>query len=366
LGWYLIIKSPTQCDIRYKPLIFKIQIMKKLLKIQYGILAFMLLSMIACKKDVKIPKDVNTDIRVLKVQYIGHDYSSDFVFNPPFPMYTKECTYYYDSEGRLSHIKNDDILRAKVEYDKEQITVTNEVEQDSQKAFYWENSIISYRNNKIENILIATPYWEFPSFPSGPSIDNVSISRASDGRLNSVMLERSPNAPVPSTILFFELATDILSYNDNGLPNKLETPLFYWSDPDYYTADFTFQYNEAEDVPMKLKRLVNEELLFSNRYGITNFDLLYIDSTRNFSQLGEGNWLISFGLPQYYILEEKSTYLVSKRTTTFYKGGVNEGLDPDGSKEFFKTKVEDFPYIHDAKAKTLEIAGLKIWYEFVE
>lgn len=150
------------------------------------------------------------------------------------------------------------------------------------------------------------------------------------------------------------------------MPDKLEAPLFYWADSDYYTADFTFQYNKADDVPMKLKRLVNEELLFSNRYGVTILDFFFIDSTRNFSQLGEGNWLISFGLPQFYILEEKSTHLVSKRTTNYYKGGINENEDPDCSKAFFKTTVQDFPYVHDATAKTLEIAGLKIWYEYVE
>lgn len=87
---------------------------------------------------------------------------------------------------------------------------------------------------------------------------------------------------------------------------------------------------------------------------------------RKFQPAWRGNWLIFFGLSQVYILEEKSTHLVSKRTTNYYKGGTNENEDPDGSKEFFKTKVEDSPYIHDAKAKTLEIAGLKIWYEFVE
>lgn len=344
--------------------------MKNLLKIQCCILALMLFLMSACKKDViekpDIPKE-DRDIRVLKVQYLGHDFDPNTILGGQLPlMYTKECAYHYDTDGRLSRIENDGILRVQAEYSHEQIKVMNEVEQDSRQAFYWDNSIISYQKNKIENILTVTPFWEFPNVPSGSSTDKVSISRTSDGRLKSVMLESSSDAPVPSSVLYLGLATEILSYNDNGLPDKLETPLFYWADPDYYTADFTFQYNKADDVPMKLKRLVNEELLFSNRYGIANFDLFFIDSTRNFSQLGEGNWLVSFGLPQYYILEDKSTHLVSKRTTTFYKGGVNENFDPDGSKVYLKTIEQDFPFIHDKNAKTLEIAGLKIWYEFVE
>ncbi|HUH74313.1 MAG TPA: hypothetical protein VLZ75_07880 [Chitinophagales bacterium] len=340
--------------------------MKKI-KIQYIFLTLILLLMGACKKDTvekpDIPKGEDRDIRVLKVQYLGHDY---FVLGDPPPlMYARECTYHYDTEGRLSYIENDGIRRATIEYNPEQIKATNDAEQNRIFSLYWDNSTIKFQGNRIENIMVTTRHLSIEP-QNFTTQDGIDINRASDGRLKSVMLEVSPDAPVPSSVLYLGLATEILSYNDNGLPDKLETPLFYWADPDYYTADFTFQYNKADDVPMKLKRLVNEELLLSNRYGITNFDLLFLDSTRNFSQLGEGNWLISFGLPQFYILEEKSTHLVSKRTTNYYKGGINENEDPDGSKEFFKTTEEDFPYIHDAKAKTLEIAGLKIWYKFVE
>ncbi|MCO5230346.1 MAG: hypothetical protein M9958_04225 [Chitinophagales bacterium] len=339
--------------------------MKKI-KIQYIFFVLMLLMMGACKKDVKsdISKNDDRDIRVLKVQYLGHDYDAS-AFGENQLMYTKECTYHYDSDGHLSYIMNDDILRAQVEYNNDQIKVTNGIEQNQIFSSYWDNSIIKSRDNKIDNIMVTTLHLSIEP-QNIITQDGIDISRKSDGKLKSVLLEGTPDVPVTSSPLYYGLATEILSYNDNGLPDKLETPFFYWSDPDYYTADFTFQYNRAEDVPMKLKRLVNEELLFSNRYGITNFDLHFIDSTRNFSQLGEGNWLISFGFPQLYILEEKSEYLVSKRTSTKYKGGINENSDPDGSKEYFKTIVHDFPYIHNPKEKTLEIAGLKIWYEYVD
>lgn len=338
----------------------------KTFKIQYGIFAFIILLLTsACKKDTPkkpdIPQD-ERDIRILKVEYLGHD---NLILGDPTPlMYTKASTYHYDTDGHLTRIENDGVRRATVEYSHEQIKATNDAEQNQLFTSYWDNSIIRFQDNKIENIMATTRHLSIEP-RDFTTQDGIDISRTSDGKLKSVLSERSLDAPVPSSS-FPGLSTEILSYNDNGLPNKLETPLFYWSGSDYYTADFTFQYNKADDVPMKLKRLVNEELLFSNRYGITNFDLLFLDSTRNFSQLGEGNWLISFGLPQFYILEEKSTHLVSKRTTNYYKGGVNEVLDPDGSKEYLKTTVQDFPYIHDVAAKTLEIAGLKIWYEFVE
>ncbi|MCZ2394443.1 MAG: hypothetical protein LC105_11340 [Chitinophagales bacterium] len=339
--------------------------MKKI-KIQYIFFALMLLMMSACKKDTveksDIPKDDDKDIRVLKVQYIGHDYSEDFVFDPPSPMYTRTCTYHYDKDGRLSNIKNDDILRVQVEYGHEQITVTNEVEQGSRYACYWDNSTINYQNNRIDNIIVnvfSPGFWAMEAFKLRRKM-NIRISP--DDRLKSVMLDSTDhNGSAGMGEWFAPLSTEILSYNKNGLPDRLdgvvvtltpiENPLLW---------NFTFQYNKVDDVPTKLKRLVNEELLFSNRYGVTNLDAPYMDSTRYYSQFGEGNWLISFGLPQYYILEDKSSHIVSKRTTKHYK--INDA----GEREYIKTTVEDFPYKHDAEARTLEIAGLKIWYEYVE
>ncbi|MCO5230345.1 MAG: hypothetical protein M9958_04220 [Chitinophagales bacterium] len=333
-------------------------------KIQYIFFALTLLLVSACKKDTVKKPDISNgddrDIRITKVQYLGHDFNPLFFFSSPTPlMYTKECTYHYDSDGRLSYIMNDDILRVQVEYSHEQIIVSNNVEQEDKKiASYWDHSIISYQNNKIRNIIINA---FSPGFVIEASIDQRSmiVKRESDGRLKSVMDDGTFENE-----WFFPLSTQVLSYNENGLPYRLvgsivldikKTLPLPW--------DFTYQYNKADDVPTKLKRLVNEELLLStNIYGIANYDIYYIDSSRHLSQFGEGNWLISFGLPEYYILEEKSTHLVSKRTTDYYQ------LDSlSGDREFIKnTKVEDFPYKHDAEAKTLEIAGLKIWYEFVE
>ncbi|MCZ2394442.1 MAG: hypothetical protein LC105_11335 [Chitinophagales bacterium] len=338
--------------------------MKKI-KIQYIFFALMLLMMSACKKDTveksDIPKDDDKDIRVLKVQYIGHDYSEDFVFDPPSPMYTRTCTYHYDKDGRLSNIKNDDILRVQVEYGHEQITVTNEVEQGSRYACYWDNSTINYQNNRIDNIIVnvfSPGVWATEAFKEQR---RMTVRRELDGRLKSVMFDTTEyNGTGVWPEWFAPLSTEVLSYNNNGLPDELMGLTIVKSATYPLSWNITFQYNKADDVPAKLKRLVNEELLFSNRYGVANYDMFYMDSTRNYSQFGEGNWLVSFGLPQYHILEDKSSHIISKRSTDYYQ------LDSLGEREFVKTKVEDFPYKHDAEAKTLEIAGLKIWYEFVE
>src|SRR5690554_3467690 len=160
--------------------------MKKLFKIQYILLTFILL-MGACKKDIPdIPKDDDRNIRILKVQYMGHDYSPDFVFDPPSPMYIRTCTYHYDKDGHLSNIKNDDILRVQVEYGHDQIELKNGVEQDRMLATYWDYSIISYLDNKIENVIINA---FSPGIILEAFVDQIrmTISRTLDGKLKSVM-----------------------------------------------------------------------------------------------------------------------------------------------------------------------------------
>lgn len=324
--------------------------------------------MSACKKDTvekpDIPKGEDRDIRVLKVQYMGHDYNSSLIFgstNSP-DLFTRECFYHYDSKGRLSYIVNDDLPRVQVEYDNNQIKLINsQIENAPTIALYWMNSIISSQNNKIEGILATTRYpLVTPHFMSEQI--KMNITRTANEKLKSVGIDSVYD--MNRLFMYIPLNTNIESFEMSGLPNKVKGVISLFEDLQYPLSlswDFSFQYNKADDVPSKLKRLINEEILFLNRYGVTNFDMFYMDSTRNYSQFGEGNWLISFGLPQYYILEDKSAYMVSQRVTDYYQ------LDSlSGEREFVKTKVEDFPYKHDAEAKTLEIAGLKIWYEFVD
>src|SRR5690554_4830345 len=126
--------------------------MKKMFKIQYGILACIFLLMGACKKDTPdIPQNDDRDIRVLKVQYLGYD--NLVLTNPLPPMYLKECTYHYDTDGRLTRIENDGVRRATVEYNQEQIKATNDAEQNQLFTSYWNNSVIGFQGNRIDNIV---------------------------------------------------------------------------------------------------------------------------------------------------------------------------------------------------------------------
>ncbi|MCO5230915.1 MAG: hypothetical protein M9958_07130 [Chitinophagales bacterium] len=409
--------------------------MKKLFKIQYGILAFILLFG-ACKKDTPeksdIPKEGDRDIRITKVQY-SHDNGGGLV--------KSDIYYRYDESGQLSDILTDSLNSvASIEYDNGQIKIgTRNYEFPGYPDIRPYTTIVG--KDLIVNIKVNVPRIIPWSSLISQDLSRVNISRLSNGMLNSILLDSTfgnGNTVSPSEarkLNYRSLNMRMQSYNSYGLPDRIEsvkgindigfedlkgTPFEDWNDIPYedlyrkvivnqvYTGrdrlfkdlfekfglnyyvnpapilipddkanqllealelgpvKFSFHYIKADDVPTKLKRLVNEELLYLNsRYGVMNLNtrkLYYGDASQWKSEYGsgEGNWLISFGIPQYYILEEKSTHLVSQRTTEFYH------TDMYGNTEYLKTKVEDFSYKHDAEAKTLEIAGLKIWYEYVE
>lgn len=168
----------------------------------------MLLLVSACKKDVveklDIPKE-DRDIRVLKVQYQGHD--NLVLVNPFPPMYLKECTYHYDAEGGLSRIENGGIRRANIEYNHEKIKVANNADQNQLFTSYWNNSVISFQGMRIENITNTTRHLSIEP-RDFTTQDRIDISRTSDGRLKSVLSERSSDAPVPSSS-YSGLSTEI-------------------------------------------------------------------------------------------------------------------------------------------------------------
>lgn len=319
----------------------------KVLKIIGSIIISLML--VTCQKDKQVIEDLfdeNKDIRVLRVEYVYTDSPTDE--NPD--LYQNNVHYTYNSDNYLTNIKNGTYNRADISYKKENIHILA-----GENDRYWQYSDVLYSpNGKIENIRVMTPAFFYPYLKYEGELK---FLRNNLNKIIEISMSESSS--------YYPLLSKITSYNDFGLP---ETSAYIPNIGDsIYPEDtinhleFNFEYTKGEDIPQKLKRLINEELLFLNRYGITNRDVMYLRNKYfNESEWGEGNWLVSFGLPQYYILEERSSHIVSKRTTKHYK--INEG----GELEHIKTTVEDFPYVHDAQARTLEIAGLKIWYEFVE
>ncbi|MCO5234505.1 MAG: hypothetical protein M9888_12330 [Chitinophagales bacterium] len=317
---------------------------------------------VGCKKDVhqniiNPPKvyNENADIRVLKVQFKGKGITG----RPPLPP-ERIINYQYDKDN-LKKIKLELPTKGVMDY-------VNIVYGEHGIEFYnrqkagdvgWEYTHVNINDrNQVEDIKIWTPV--LPHVVHYTTEAKIHIERDKDGMLRRVGILREHY----DNDTYAPINTHISSYNTYGLPEKsVAEKTWYFTAVLNHTFDFEFEYVRAEDIPSQLKRLVNEELLYLNRYGVINFEeykIAGINIWHPLSVSGEGNWLVSFGLPQYHILEDKSSYIVSKRNTIIYK--YNEV----GEKEYERTIVEDFPYKHDAEAKTLEIAGLKIWYEYVE
>ncbi|MCO5231267.1 MAG: hypothetical protein M9958_08955 [Chitinophagales bacterium] len=302
-----------------------------------------------CKKDTVLEQEIvddNTAIRILKVS-----------FNEG----THRYFYHYDNLGKLSYVYHDvdsginiiDTTRLKTEYGDKWIYLENDYGGHDDNEWNWTKIFKS--NNRVDSLFTLTP---LTGAVPVPSVSLLKFKRSDNMEIIEIIRDRGIQGTYSPILI------EVVSSNSNGLPenikstNAIKDVIINKT----FKVKINYQYTYSPEIPTYLKRLINEELLYLNRYGITRFDLGYICGIydKPLNHYGDGNWLISFGLPQYYILEEKSQYMVSKRTTDIYQ--INEA----GEEEYERTITEDFPYIHDAEAKTLEIAGLKIWYEYVE
>lgn len=319
------------------------------------IICLLLLTVIACNKDKKMitddRSDDNRNIRILRVDYINK------LNNKPV-----SYIYKYDSLGKLirpTFLRPDSIedLSIEVVYNENNIQF---IYLGGTSDYFWHETLISFDNDKVEEIKVETPIGDHTHMTI---VGEIGVFRNANNQLDSIKILYNDIAGTT----YFPLETQMTAYNSYGLPitsQSFQSRNTYSLEKDKGQFYFKFDYVRGEGIPSMLKRLVNEELLHLNKYGVTNYDKYLIKNNGIGGSYGaeqsEGNWLVSFGLPQYYILSERSTHIVSKRTTDIYE--INEA----GEEVLERTIVEDFPYIHDASAKTLEIGGLKIWYEFTE
>ena len=75
-----------------------------------------------------------------------------------------------------------------------------------------------------------------------------------------------------------------------------------------------------------------------------------------------GDWIWSFAHPSFNVLPEQDKIISSKRMVGKKMVDIVDGIPVYQPVDSTAT----FPYTHDPVAKTLEIAGLKIWYEVVD
>ena len=90
--------------------------------------------------------------------------------------------------------------------------------------------------------------------------------------------------------------------------------------------------------------------------------LLMRDLSKTTSKKVLGDWIWSFAHPSFNVLPEQDQIISSKRMVGKKMVDIVDGEPVYQAVDSTAT----FPYTHDPVAKTLEIAGLKIWYEVLE
>ena len=142
---------------------------------------------------------------------------------------------------------------------------------------------------------------------------------------------------------------------------------------EYENYKVNVSYDPAREVPDGLRRLVNQAILglspMGMEEGFNNPE--YVNDNRSVLNPSVSSsvfvdWIYSFACPQIQSIPSQGIGLVSSKNI---KGKRVSHVDNEAPMPYIFTEVDstaNFPYIHDASAKTLEIAGLKIYYELVE
>lgn len=330
--------------------------------------------MISCDKDVdnkvtptELGWEATQNVRINKVKFTK---SPNFFW--PFIDSTFFVDYLYNELGDLEEIK----LRSNEHPD---FNKTLSVSYD----FDQKNSFVE--NKTISCFEFATSGFDFVDNKIEYDIDKVV---SVDGKINVCTFGFiSPSSPITRNVIF--------SYFDNGLLESINSYISITSsnrvgteireikyDDQYNVKSFikishsflledaiqgesfsnSIAYSSAIEVPDDLKRKVNQAVIGFNASGLEEYYFKSGDPKIYDSELFS-DWLVSFGLPKYQIIPAQNVGLISSKRTI----GKRFADFVDGNLVYkdIDTTVA-YPYVFDPVAKTLEIAGLKIWYEVVE
>lgn len=107
---------------------------------------------------------------------------------------------------------------------------------------------------------------------------------------------------------------------------------------------------------------ITENNTFMFPYLSDGSQFLMRDLNKTTSKKVLGDWIWSFAHPSFNVLPEQDKIISSKRMVGKKMVDIIDGEPVYQSVD--STVI--FPYTHDPAAKTLEIAGLKIWYEVLD
>lgn len=146
-------------------------------------------------------------------------------------------------------------------------------------------------------------------------------------------------------------------------------------------------YQISSDVPDGLIRFVNQAVLGLNYIGFEDYaDHFQYDLRAGSALMGEGSedahasavakyrytfadWIISFGLNDAFSIPNQGNHLIASKHISGRKivDGTPSIEDTLPVYEYAPVdSTANYPYTHNATNKTLEIAGLKIYYELVD
>lgn len=174
-----------------------------------------------------------------------------------------------------------------------------------------------------------------------------------DRKISREILSNGQYGPVK----FKEISTSLhainsgnLSIEDNHVSEDLE---------------FEIKFASVDGIPRKLVGLVNAALMGYMKTGLEDIaSFTWEQSSAGLKtdmrtlEVDRADWMFLFAIAPYLSPMESDQIVssISQKGTRF---------DIWTMQNTEVNKVETFPYFHDPVAKTLEIAGLKIWYEVV-
>jgi hypothetical protein len=356
--------------------------MKKLNKLVLTISAITTLLLYSCDKETDNITTPDTDaFRILKVEVLEPYY-------PYFPFYNNLALveYNYDNEGKLSSIdiwcnkskvncmQNNEIHIPN--YSGFKIEVSKEADKISVKllanGFYWPglgefllpNKIFtseSGNNKKINSSFVVVNGYS-PPIEGLVQLSTKHIYDSNDKLSGFRTVYKNTNETEPDLEI---RNVDILS-QDAGLVSKVSWwDSYIYNDWFFQETTSSYEFVDDDEIPSQLKGLVNISLQKMSPFGFEENLSHWITSKKSPISMNSSfsDWVLLFGIPELSMLQIDQNEIVSK-VSTIGRKLVSVNLDSPGSEVYEDiNENKTFPYKHDPVNKTLEINGIRIYYQ---
>lgn len=350
--------------------------MKKLNKLILTISAIITLLLYSCDKESDNIATPDTDaFRILKVEVLEPYY-------PYFPFYNNLALveYNYGNDERLKGID--------IWCNKSKLPCNNDFPfSNSMNGLFFDVT----RNKDVVNISVKDdPYRYFLGFYMGLNNMNIILN---NGNINTISI--SYDHKFPTNILasdYYRQSIEFVKEDNRGLKDVNSNTYFTSISDDsssgprrvfsiisrqdnrvtqasvkefYEELDLTYKYQKDSSVPTMLISLVNAAIINAVPLGFQD-NLIHwynTDFKPTVKNTSFANWIFLFGIPELGLIQGEQDAIVSEVRTTGKKLVSYDPLIP-GS-EVYETinETKTFPYVHDPVNKTLEINGIRIYYQ---